>query len=192
MFKDIRAEAEGEIEGKLISKMDEFVELANYDWLMPEALGTSSPWLMDLIAFLRSVFLSFTNLPTKLAQMSCMSACQHLARSLLDMVLDVDNVKAMSLGVIHQIDLDVVQCELFAASEPVPGLQVIRFGFYSKSNGFSKSLWKETKRSLNRVGGILHNRLGYTVHTMTGRRQRYTATQYTTVCTFKGREAQIV
>jgi hypothetical protein len=75
---------------------------------------------------LRSVFLSFTNLPVKLAQMTCMSALQHLARSLQTMLLD-DNVKAISMGLIRQVDLDVVQCEQFAASEPVQGLEVKYF-----------------------------------------------------------------
>ncbi|QQP56599.1 Exocyst complex component [Caligus rogercresseyi] len=123
MFKDIRAEAEDQINCKLISKMDEFIELANYDWLLPEAHGVSSPWLMDLIAFLKSVFQSFTNLPEKLAQMSCMSACQHLAKSIMEMILD-ESVKSISSGILSQIDLDVVQCEMFAASEPVRGLEV--------------------------------------------------------------------
>ena len=123
IFKDIRVEAEEEIHSKLISKIDEFIELANYDWLMSEPQGTSSSWLTDLIAFLNSVFLSFTNLPTKLAQMTCMSVLQHLARSIQSMLLD-ENVRAITMGVIQQIDLDVVQCEQFAASEPVPGLEV--------------------------------------------------------------------
>ncbi|XP_040574989.1 exocyst complex component 6B isoform X1 [Lepeophtheirus salmonis] len=122
MFKDIRAEAEDQINLKLISKMDEFIELANYDWLLSEAHGVSSPWLMDLIAFLKSVFQSFTNLPEKLAQMSCMSACQHLAKSIMEMILD-ESVKSISLGILDQIDLDVVQCEMFASSEPVRGLE---------------------------------------------------------------------
>lgn len=82
---------------------------------------------MDLIAFLNSVFLSFTNLPVKLAQMTCMSVLQHLAKSIYGMLLD-ENVKALSGGVLQQIDLDVVQCEQFAASEPVPGLEVIMTG----------------------------------------------------------------
>jgi hypothetical protein len=122
IFKDIRSEAEEEIHEKLISKINEFIELVNYDWLMSEPQGTSSSWLMDLIAFLKSVFLQFTNLPVKLAQMTCMSACQHLARSIMDMLLD-ENTKAISLGVLQQIDLDVVQCEQFAASEPIQGLE---------------------------------------------------------------------
>ena len=61
-------EAEEEIHSKLISKIDEFIELANYDYVMSELQGTSSSWLSDLIAFLNSVFLSFTNLGCVLYQ----------------------------------------------------------------------------------------------------------------------------
>ena len=49
----------------------------------------ASPWLMDLIAFLKSVFQSFTNLPPRLAQMACMSSCQHLARSVMALLTQV-------------------------------------------------------------------------------------------------------
>jgi len=122
IFKDIRSEAEEEIHNKLESKIDEFLELANYNWLMSELLGMASPWLMDLIAFLNSVFLQFTNLPVKLAQRTCMSACQHLARALMDMLMD-ENVKGISHGVLEQIDLDLIQCEMFAAKEPIKGLE---------------------------------------------------------------------
>jgi len=122
MFKDIRAEGEEYIFKKLVSKMNEFLELASYEWMLSEPQGHASPWLMDLIAFLKSVFESFTNLPTRLAQMSCMSSCQHLARSILTMLLD-ENVKAISTGILQQIDLDLVQCEMFASSEPVPGME---------------------------------------------------------------------
>ena len=46
------------------------------------------------------------------------------------MILD-ENVKAISLGVLQQIDLDLVQCEQFAASEPIQGLEV---NYYMKLN----------------------------------------------------------
>ena len=59
-----------------MSKMNEFLELASYEWMLSESQGHASPWLMDLIAFLKSVFESFTNFPTRLAQMYCMSSCQ--------------------------------------------------------------------------------------------------------------------
>lgn len=122
MFKDIRAEGEEYIYKKLVSKMDEFLELANYDWMMADPTGQASAWLMDLIAFLKSVFESFTNLPPRLAQMACMSSCQHLARSVMALLLE-ESVRALSTGVLHQIDLDLVQCEMFASSEPVPGME---------------------------------------------------------------------
>ena len=121
-----------QIHTQLISKMDEFLGLADYDWLLPEPRGTSSPWLSDLLAFLTSVFASFTNLPVLLAQRTCMSALQHLARSMQAMLLESpgggggaeERPGALTMGLVQQMDLDVVQCEQFAASEPVQGLEV--------------------------------------------------------------------
>jgi len=48
---------------KLNSKIDEFFELADYDWSMKEPRGTASRYLLDLIAFLQHNFEVFTNLP---------------------------------------------------------------------------------------------------------------------------------
>ena len=120
--------------------MDQFLELASYDWMLSEPqgkksalsrlqtedgfyyAGLASQWLMDLIAFLKSIFESFTNLPSRLAGMACMSSCQHLARSIMNLLLD-ENIKAASNGALQQMDLDLVQCEMFASSEPVPGIE---------------------------------------------------------------------
>ncbi|XP_039191973.1 exocyst complex component 6 isoform X4 [Crotalus tigris] len=129
-FKDARHAAEGEIYTKLNQKIDEFIQLADYDWTMIEPDGRASGYLMDLINFLRSIFQVFTHLPNnnndyaamsgKVAQTACMSACQHLSTSLMQMLLDSD-LKQISMGAIQQFNLDVIQCELFASSEPVPG-----------------------------------------------------------------------
>ncbi|XP_075390285.1 exocyst complex component 6 isoform X2 [Tenrec ecaudatus] len=62
-FKDARHAAEGEIYTKLNQKIDEFVQLADYDWTMSEPDGRASGYLMDLINFLRSIFQVFTHLP---------------------------------------------------------------------------------------------------------------------------------
>ncbi|XP_027263253.1 exocyst complex component 6 isoform X1 [Cricetulus griseus] len=133
-FKDARHAAEGEIYTKLNQKIDEFVQLADYDWTMAESDGRASGYLMDLINFLRSIFQVFTHLPTKantndyaamsgkVAQTACMSACQHLSTSLMQMLLDSE-LKQISMGAVQQFNLDVIQCELFASSEPVPGFQ---------------------------------------------------------------------
>ncbi|XP_073722783.1 exocyst complex component 6 isoform X2 [Misgurnus anguillicaudatus] len=121
-FKDARHAAEGEIYTKLNQKIDEFIQLADYEWCMSESDGRASGYLMDLINFLRSTFQVFTHLPGKVAQTACMSACKHLATSLMQMLLDSE-LKQVSMGAIQQFNLDVIQCELFASSEPVPGFQ---------------------------------------------------------------------
>ncbi|KAM3591944.1 uncharacterized protein V6R79_009947 [Siganus canaliculatus] len=121
-FKDARHAAEGEIYTKLNQKIDEFIQLADYEWAMTESDGRASGYLMDLINFLRSTFQVFTHLPGKVAQTACMSACKHLSTSLMQMLLDTE-LKQISMGAIQQFNLDVIQCELFASSEPVPGFQ---------------------------------------------------------------------
>ncbi|KAK1166378.1 exocyst complex component 6-like isoform X2 [Acipenser oxyrinchus oxyrinchus] len=131
-FKDARHAAEGEIYTKLNQKIDEFIQLADYEWTMSESDGRASGYLMDLINFLRSTFQVFTHLPSnnndhaamsgKVAQTACMSACKHLSTSLMQMLLDSE-LKQISMGAIQQFNLDVIQCELFASSEPVPGFQ---------------------------------------------------------------------
>lgn len=46
----------------------------------------------------------------RVAQTACMSACQHIAKSLMAMLLSED-VKQMSLAALEQVNLDVMQCE---------------------------------------------------------------------------------
>ncbi|KAB7498208.1 Exocyst complex component 6 [Armadillidium nasatum] len=122
IFKDIRGEAEEQIYTALRLKLDEILDLAAYDWMMAEPCGQSSSYITDLISFLKTTFDAFTNLQLRVAQTACMSACQHIARSLLDMLLN-ENVKQMSLAALEQLNLDVIQCEQFAASEPVEGFE---------------------------------------------------------------------
>lgn len=50
-----------------------------------------------------------------------MTACQHLSGKLLDLLRN-EEVKAISTGAVEQFNLDLIQCEQFATSEPVQGL----------------------------------------------------------------------
>ena len=122
MFKEARADAESQIYMQLNQKIDEFLELATYDWLMFESSGLASSYISDLIAFLRSTFEAFTNLPLKVAQTACHLACKHIASSLMGFLMD-DEVKCISLGAISQLNLDLLQSEMFAGSEPVKGFE---------------------------------------------------------------------
>lgn len=120
MFKDARADAESQIYLQLNQKIDSFLDLAKYDWFMVESSGIASSYISDLIAFLRSTFEAFTNLPLKVAQTACHLACKHIANSLMGFLLD-EEVKCITLGAISQLNLDLLQSEMFAGSEPVKG-----------------------------------------------------------------------
>ncbi|XP_043272616.1 exocyst complex component 6 isoform X2 [Venturia canescens] len=121
MFRVARDDAEKQICDKLKRKLDEFLELENYDWNLAEPQGHASGFITDLIAFLQSTFTCFTNLPAEVAQVACRSACSHIAKSILGILISED-LKQISMGALQQVNLDTIQCEQFAASEPVVGL----------------------------------------------------------------------
>uniref|UniRef100_A0A8K9UMQ1 Exocyst complex component 6B n=1 Tax=Oncorhynchus mykiss TaxID=8022 RepID=A0A8K9UMQ1_ONCMY len=64
-FKDARHAAEEEIYTNLNAKIDQFLQLADYDWTAAQGGGDPSDYLSDLIAFLCSTFSVFTHLPVK-------------------------------------------------------------------------------------------------------------------------------
>lgn len=81
--QDTRHAAEGEIYTKLNQKIDEFIQLADYEWNMAESDGRASGYLMDLINFLRSTFQVFTHLPvsvmSSLVKVGTIMVCIHSA-----------------------------------------------------------------------------------------------------------------
>uniref|UniRef100_A0A3Q2QW93 Exocyst complex component n=1 Tax=Fundulus heteroclitus TaxID=8078 RepID=A0A3Q2QW93_FUNHE len=134
-FKDARHAAEAEIYTSLNAKIDQFLQLADYEWMSPaQASGNlaTSDYLVDLITFLKSTFSVFTNLPGtpvehatlpgKVAQTACMSACKHIATSLMQLLLDPE-VRQISIGALHQLNVDLKECESFARAGPVAGFQ---------------------------------------------------------------------
>uniref|UniRef100_A0A1I8ATR9 Exocyst complex component n=1 Tax=Steinernema glaseri TaxID=37863 RepID=A0A1I8ATR9_9BILA len=122
VFRDVRSEVEQHIDGALKRKVDDFMELASYDWEMSNAGGVASDYIADLIKFLTTTFTSFTNLPIQLARHSCMQTCKHLADKLGSLILSGD-VKAISMGALEQFNLDVIQCEVFTDECPVAGFE---------------------------------------------------------------------
>lgn len=65
LLQDARHAAEAEIYTSLNAKIDQFLQLADYDWLvLAQGDNTeASDYLIDLITFLKSTFSVFTNLP---------------------------------------------------------------------------------------------------------------------------------
>lgn len=42
--------------------------------------------------------------------MACKSACSHIAKAILDILISED-VKQISMGALQQVNLDTIQCE---------------------------------------------------------------------------------
>ncbi|XP_060524223.1 exocyst complex component 6 [Cylas formicarius] len=122
MFKTAREDAVRQICEKLKQKLDEFLELESYDWVLVEPKGHASSFISDMIAYLQTTFQSFTTLPPEVAQVACKAACEHIARSMFALMMN-NETKQVSMGALNQFNLDLLQCEQFAASEPVKGLQ---------------------------------------------------------------------
>lgn len=66
MFRVAREDAVRQICEKLKQKLNEFLELENYDWLLIEPKGHASSYISDIIAFLQTTFQSFTNIPVSI------------------------------------------------------------------------------------------------------------------------------
>ncbi|XP_028391174.1 exocyst complex component 6B-like [Dendronephthya gigantea] len=119
-FKDVRAEAEQRVYEKLNQKMDQFLDLASYNWTASGSKNHASEYLVDLLTYLNVTFLTFTNLPGNVAQTACMSSCKHLANSLRHFLLD-DRVTEMNMNGLQVFNQDLRKCEEFANSNPVEG-----------------------------------------------------------------------
>lgn len=77
----------------------------------------------------------------KVAQTACMSACKHLATSLMQLLLEAE-VRQLTLGALQQFNLDVRECERKTVNHPFTCLFCLythicgkKKKFYSKSIG---------------------------------------------------------
>ncbi|CAH0397757.1 unnamed protein product [Chilo suppressalis] len=122
MFQAARDDAEQQICDKLEKKVDEFLDLENYDWLLVEPTGQASSFVADMLSYLSGVLTSLEQLPERARVAAVRAATNRIATRLRNLLLD-PAVKQISSGALHQLDLDVIQCEQFAAGEPVPGLK---------------------------------------------------------------------
>ncbi|XP_075973848.1 exocyst complex component Sec15 [Anticarsia gemmatalis] len=122
MFQAARDDAEQQICDKLEKKVDEFLDLENYDWLLVEPTGQASAFVTDMLSYLSGVLTSLEQLPERARVAAVRAATNRIATRLRNLLLD-PAVKQISSGALDQLNLDVIQCEQFAAGEPVPGLK---------------------------------------------------------------------
>lgn len=82
--QDARHAAEEEIYTNLNQKIDQFLQLADYDWMTGDLGNKASDYLVDLIAFLRSTFAVFTHLPVS---DNCSYFAHHIEENFLKIYL---------------------------------------------------------------------------------------------------------
>ena len=78
--KVARHAAEEEIYTNLNQEIDQFLQLAGYDWMTGDLGSKASDYLVDLIAFLRSTFAVFTHLPVS---DNCFYFLRHIEKRFL-------------------------------------------------------------------------------------------------------------
>lgn len=64
----------------------------------------------------------------KVAQTACMSACKHLATSLMQLLLEAE-VRQLTLGALQQFNLDVRECERELVNHPFTCLSYLHTHF---------------------------------------------------------------
>ncbi|KAL7668736.1 hypothetical protein ACOME3_009427 [Neoechinorhynchus agilis] len=112
VFKQFRQEAQKKIYLQLNHSVDQFLELASYEWMLLESTGCASSYLVDLLNFLRSTFTSFEGMSSELRKTALVNTCRHISNSLLERLFDPD-VRSISYASLEQLELDLIQCEQF-------------------------------------------------------------------------------
>ncbi|KAI8922248.1 exocyst complex subunit Sec15-like-domain-containing protein [Powellomyces hirtus] len=114
-LKESRVLAEKRMFDLLNMKMDDFLELADYDWFTQTAQPTYSSYLDDLVGFMNVIISStLVNLPPHMRSLVYQGAFKHLASSIHSLILAPD-VKRVSPAAINILDKDLAFLEKFAS-----------------------------------------------------------------------------
>ncbi|GAA5800179.1 hypothetical protein HPULCUR_005604 [Helicostylum pulchrum] len=106
-FTDTRRKAEKRIFELVNSKLDEFLELFEYDWESEEIQTQPSPNLQDLVTFLTNVTnAALLNLPETIKSLLYFDALEHLSQSMKTLLLDPDQ-RNMTEIALSNFDIDV-------------------------------------------------------------------------------------
>ncbi|KAI8640039.1 exocyst complex subunit Sec15-like-domain-containing protein [Parasitella parasitica] len=115
-FKDTRHKAEKRIFELVNSKLDEFLELFEYDWESQEIQKQPSPSLQDLVTFLTNVTnAALLNLPETIKSLLYFDALEHLSQSMKSLLLNPDQ-RIMTEIALSNFDTDVRFVEGFVHS----------------------------------------------------------------------------
>jgi hypothetical protein len=106
-FNDTRRKAEKRIFELVNSKLDEFLELFEYDWETEDIQTLPSPNLQDLVTFLTNVTnAALLNLPETIKSLLYFDALEHLSMSMKGLLLDPDQRNLTEIA-LSNFDIDV-------------------------------------------------------------------------------------
>ncbi|KAG9287563.1 hypothetical protein G9A89_019624 [Geosiphon pyriformis] len=121
-FHQTRQKAEKRIFELVNSKIDDFLELADYDWAPLVSQSQPSPFLQDMVGFLTTVISStLYNLPMSIKTFIYFDALDHLSTSLHDLILSPE-VKKLNANGVANFDIDVKFLEQFAQGLDDPNI----------------------------------------------------------------------
>ncbi|KAF8929985.1 exocyst complex subunit Sec15-like-domain-containing protein [Dissophora ornata] len=122
LFRETRKSAEKRISELVNSKIDDILELAEYDWLPSGIEDLHSTYLQELVSFL-SIVMSATlqNLPDSIRTYVYYDALEHLASQLHGIFTD-PNVKHINQNFVAVFDKDIRYLEDFVATLDNPNV----------------------------------------------------------------------
>ncbi|KAK9370041.1 exocyst complex subunit Sec15-like-domain-containing protein [Lipomyces kononenkoae] len=114
-FSDVRKLAEKRIFELVNSKIDDFLEIADYDWETNTETNTPSSYLSDMVIFLETLVNStLVNLPRSITSFIYFDAFDHLATKLLDLLLNAG--RRISKAALLNFDRDICYLENFVGN----------------------------------------------------------------------------
>ncbi|CAO3629892.1 unnamed protein product [Cunninghamella blakesleeana] len=113
IFKETRRKAEKRIFELVNAKLDEFLELSDYDWETYEVQRQPSPNLQDLVTFLTNVTnATLLNLPESIKSHLYYDALEHLCNSMKNLLL-LPESPSITKGALINFDTDIRFLEEF-------------------------------------------------------------------------------
>ncbi|KAK9479476.1 exocyst complex subunit Sec15-like-domain-containing protein [Lipomyces japonicus] len=114
-FATARKKAEKRVFELVNSKIDDFLEIADYNWEAVKENNDPSSYLIDMVRFLQTLVNStLVNLPKSIKSFIYFDAFDHLATSLLDMLLN--SGRRITRPALNNFDRDVEYLEGFVGS----------------------------------------------------------------------------
>ncbi|KAL1920783.1 uncharacterized protein VTP21DRAFT_11418 [Calcarisporiella thermophila] len=116
VFREARKNAEKRIFELVNRKIDDFLELADYEWTPSSVSDQPSVYLQELVSFLTTVINStLANLPVSIKIFIYFDALDHLATSLQNILLS-PNVTSINDNFVQNFNVDVEFLEEFVRS----------------------------------------------------------------------------